>query len=509
MKKTSPILIILFLAFILASCDIGFYQNDVDQKLLEIIDLIPDEINSDYIIPSKQGYGISFIVDDITYVDVYEFISPDTDQDIEIEVVVEKGFSKASDKKTVKLLSLTLANYESFLFIEMDSDLNDINRDTYLPVTTSLISEINGEQQFITNNTSAQIRGRGNSTWYSYPKKPYRLKFDESISLLGMPKSKDYVLLAEYADPSLMRNVVTHQLSKYFDLRHTLETRYVDLYINDAYLGVYVLTEQVEVTNNKLDLTIDADINDLSFFIELDMRYVDYYPNIDTLACIEMNQTYYEIKDLNPTDLTFTKDYRDAIENYLSEAYQSFDLGTYQNYVDINQWIDYFIVQEITKNVDNWYSSVYLFKDKSGKLTFGPLWDFDFAYGNADYIDYGPVGFYGLRSDKNIWFNKMMQIPEIRDMFKERFLSFYLNDKDTYINQIHELYTSLELMLSKDEQVWHRLGLSIWPNPNEVIEANTAFKQYEYLSSYIEDRVNWMADAVMTNEYQQGRFEEI
>ena len=272
-----------------------------------------------------------------------------------------------------------------------------------------------------------------------------------------MPKSKDYVLLAEYDDPSMMRNVVTHQLSKYFALRHTIETRYVDLYINDAYLGVYVLTEQVEVNNHKLDLTIDEDINDLSFFIELDMRYVDYYPNIDTLAWIEMNQTYYEIKDLDPEDLTFTKDYRDAVENYLIEAYQSFDLGTYQNYADINQWVDYFIVQEITKNVDNWYSSVYLFKDKSGKLTFGPLWDFDFAYGNADYIDYGPEGFYGPRSDKNIWFHKMMQIPEIREMFKERSLSFYLNDKDTYLNQIHELYLSLEFSLSKNEQVWNRL----------------------------------------------------
>ena len=141
----------LFLAFVLARCDIGFFQKDVYQKLLEIIGLIPNEINSDYTIPSEEGYQISFIVDEITYEEVYEFRSPDIDQDIEIEVMVEKGFSKASDTKTVKLLSMTLADYDSFLYIEMDHDLNDINKDTYLPVTTSLISKVNGEQQFITN----------------------------------------------------------------------------------------------------------------------------------------------------------------------------------------------------------------------------------------------------------------------------------------------------------------------------------------------------------------------
>jgi spore coat protein CotH len=73
----------------------------------------------------------------------------------------------------------------------------------------------------------------------------------------------------------------------------------------------------------------------------------------------------------------------------------------YEDLIDLDNWIDYFIIQEFVKNVDVGWSSVYMYKEPQGKLKFGPVWDFDLAYGNADYIDYGPENWYGMREYKN------------------------------------------------------------------------------------------------------------
>lgn len=434
---------------------------------------------------------------------------PYSDEDIEINVEIKKGLSKETFTYDRTLLSLTLANYKTSIYIDMNESISNINKDTYLTMSTDVISEINDQEQYLLDNQTGGIKGRGNSTWYSYPKKPYKLKFDERVSILGMPDAKEYVLLAEYADPSLMRNVITHQLSKMFNLRHTLETRYVDLYINHQYLGVYVLTEQVEVDKNKLDLTIDGDINNLSFFIEIDMRYDDY-TSIDPKAWISLNNFYYEVKELDPDDIGYSLTYRDSIKTYLSQTYDSLILNNgYDDYANIDEWIDYFIVQEISKNVDSWYSSVFMYKDKDNLLCFGPLWDFDFAYGNADYIDYGYEGFYGLRSDKNIWFHEMMKLPEVREKFKTRYIEFYLTYKDQYLNMITSLYLSLQDNSIDDNVVWQRLGLSVWPNPVEITSGTTYFNQYDYLYTYVENRLDWLKDAVLSDLYAQGQFDNI
>ncbi len=508
MKKTALWLVLCLLSFYLVSCDLGTYDEEIETIEAEIKSIIPEAINSDYILPVFENYQINWKIDDQVYEDTYVYQSPKMDEDMVFNVTIKRGFSSKTFEVTSKRLSLTLANYKTSLYISMDDSISNINLDTYMNMSVDVISELNGSDQFILNNESGRIRGRGNSTWYSYPKKPYKLKFDERVSILGMPHAKTYVLLAEYADPSLMRNVITHELSTYFNLRHTLETRYVDLYINNQYLGVYVLTEQVEVDKNKLDLTIDADINDLSFFLELDMRYVDY-PSVSPNAWISMNQTFYEIKDLDPEDLTYTLEYRNHIQSYLYDAYNHLISNDYTEYIDIDAWIDYMIVQEITKNVDNWYSSVYLFKDKGGRLTFGPLWDFDFAYGNVNYIEHTPIDFYGLRSDKNIWFHEMMQIPEVREKFKERYMDFYDQYKDQFLLFINRLYMSLIDESARDDATWDRLGLNVWPNPEEMVDAYTFQMQYNYLYQFVGTRLNWLYNAMQTDEYDLGLFDQI
>src|SRR5690625_4587252 len=136
---------------------------------------------------------------------------------------------------------------------------NDItSKENYLDADLR-VENANGFSLTIDN---MRIRGRGNSTW-GYPKKPYRLKFDKDISLLGMKPATDYVLLAEHNDKSLMRNYAAYYLSSYLKLPHSLEANYVNVYLNGNYNGLYLLTEQVAVSKNRLNIRSEEHTSEL------------------------------------------------------------------------------------------------------------------------------------------------------------------------------------------------------------------------------------------------------
>ncbi len=508
MKRTVMVAVILLMLFYLGSCDVDNYEDEIDLIASGIEQNLPMYFNSDYHLPDIADYEVSWRFDGVDYQDTYIYDSPMVDKDMDIEISISRGQTQKVFNYTRKRLSLTLANYKTEMHISMNEDVSDINRDDYFDMSAFVTSELNGYEQYALTEQEGRIRGRGNSTWDTYPKKPYKIKFDERVSILGMPECKTYVLLAEYADPSMMRNTITHQLSKFFDFEHTLETRYVDLYINDDYQGVYVLTEQVEEDKNKLNLDLDIDLDNLSFLIELDMRYVDD-PTPDEDAWLHVENTHYEVKDLDPDEDEYTTDYRDAIASYLQLTYDRIiSQDGYNELADMNEWIDYFLVQEISKNVDGWFSSVYLYKDKDNLLSFGPLWDFDLAFGNANYIDYGYQGFYDLRPDKNIWFHEMMKIEEIRTLFKQRYIAFYNEHKDEYLNMITALYESLEDDFERNETKWQRLGLNMWPNPSEIVNAENFHAQYEYLYRYVENRLDWLYTAVNSQAYANAAFDQ-
>ncbi|MBP5248718.1 MAG: CotH kinase family protein, partial [Lachnospiraceae bacterium] len=243
--------------------------------------------------------------------------------------------------------------------------------------------------------SETSIRGRGNSSWHQFPKKAYRLKLGEKTGLFGMPADKDWVLVPNYVDPSLIRNAVTYDMAKVLsNLTWTPAFRFTDLYMNDEYLGLYMICEKIEEAEHKLPLgtpVLDekGSVSDMGFILEWGWDYdcenifgLDYFmTNSGDSLYIKDPKVKYQYDDV----MTYTRRYIKALEN-AAESY-----GDYEKYIDVDNWVDWFIINELTNNTEcSFYRSLYMYKPAGGKLCLGPLWDYDTAFGNfsGDISDY-------------------------------------------------------------------------------------------------------------------------
>ena len=290
---------------------------------------------------------------------------------------------------------------------------------TNLPIVCINTSkEITSRKDWVENNTMSihyldgtldyegtlLIRGRGNGTWvendnFSTPaKKPYALKLDQKAKILGMPKDKRWILLANYKDRTLLRNDAAYFLSRQTDMPYTIRGQFVELVMNGAHKGNYYLCEQVKIDNNRLNIK-DPDLENPrngGIFIEID-TYYNYYTNSKYPKKEELGfkSDYFKVpyifKDpdesmINSSSKTYAyvKEYINNLEKIISTDSRR-DNHEYAQYLDIGQAIDFLLVQELTMNNDSyntWPSngphSTFMYMDSCGKLCFGPLWDFDY-----------------------------------------------------------------------------------------------------------------------------------
>jgi hypothetical protein len=340
------------------------------------------------------------------------------------------------------------------------------------------------------------IRTRGHSTRFM-PKRPYRIRFDENTSLFGMKSAKNYILLANYLDRSLVRNSLMVYMSKLLDSPiYTLDYRFVDLYFNQSYRGQYLLIERVEFQENRLDIEPNLTLDDAGFMVELDFQvYVQNQGN-ENLEWFKMNDKPYVIKEPNPID-TIGYQFRHTrfMNNYFHNTRQALIEGrNYENFIDVENWIDYFLMQEIAKNVDVGWGSVYMVKETGGKLKHMPLWDFDLAFGNADYIPYGPEGHWGwANEEKNEFFTLMMRIPAIRSRFKAKLIAYETTMLPLVIQYLNTNESRLAILSQGNFLTWPMDECDGWcPIPEPLRDLTTINQQFNYLRTYLTQRFRWM-----------------
>ena len=215
-----------------------------------------------------------------------------------------------------------------------------------------------------------RIRGRGNSTWEWYAKKPYRIKLDEKASILGLDEEKDWVLLANYRDPTNLMNAFVFEMGDRLGIPYPNHTRFVELTINGDYKGLYQLTEQVEQGKNRVNI----DKNE-GFLLSLD---VDDGPAEAPGAGDNFWSKVYRL----PVCVK-SGPYESAREELaaLEAVIQSHDYEALTKIMNIPMMIDYLLIQEYIYNVEVAAPrSIFLHRDKGGKWTYGPLWDFDAGF---------------------------------------------------------------------------------------------------------------------------------
>lgn len=339
-----------------------------------------------------------------------------------------------------------------------------------------------GGQDFISlPDTEMKIRGRGNSTWYFHAKKAFQLKFGDETEMLGMPKDKKWIFLAEHSDKTLIRNKIAFEMGYLSNLDWTPQSVFTEVFVNNEYNGTYHIAQKVEESDHRVVL------GDTGYLLEIDqldrMKYDDvfFYTSEFLINIKEPEVT------LGSDEFNYAKNLIIEFETALkSDLFKDSNVG-YSKYIDVDSFIDWYLISEITKNQDSRnYSSIFLNVIPGEKIKMGPLWDFDLAFGNVDYSECEyPEGFW---VKNNAWYHRLFQDPVFVSKVKERFL--YFREHQSLILEKMDFYANyLKLAQKENDDKWDIIGNYAWPNP---IWYDTYEEEVDHLKDWYTKRMNWL-----------------
>lgn len=219
-------------------------------------------------------------------------------------------------------------------------------------------------------------RERGNYS-RSFPKKPYRIKFDKKQHVLDAPaKAKKWTLINNYGDKTLMRNLLAFELSKQLGMPYTPYGTCVDVLLNGEYKGCYQLCDQIQIHADRVNITeMTPEDNAGEALTGGYLVEVDAYADQETSYFYSNKGNPVTIK--SPDEDQITSQQKNYIKNYFNKMESN-----WQTYLDLNTFLRHFLVGELSGNTDT-YWSVYMYKDRNDDLMYtGPVWDFDLAFEN-------------------------------------------------------------------------------------------------------------------------------
>lgn len=374
------------------------------------------------------------------------------------------------------------------LRITTDNGAPIVSKEVYITGQMSLVSNVAGAPAV---NGGLQIRGRGNSTWDLHPKKPYRLKLTDKQSLLGMPSSKDWVLLANYSDKTLLRNAAALDLGAKLGFPWTPRSAFVEVYLNGRYDGVYQLMENIKVAKDRVNIDelaaadVGADKITGGYLLEVDFREDGYtmHTAIDDLPIV-----FQSPETPAPAQEAYIKGYINDFETVLHSSTFADPATGYAAYIDVDSFIRFYLVNEVFRNVDaNMWSSCWMYKPRGGKLYMGPLWDFDLAAGNANYADAFQNSGWHIRTAK--WFSRLFEDPAFAARVKTAWNAIKTDELPAMFQQITSGAASLQQAQLNNFQRWPILETWVWPNYQVP---GTYAGEISYLNVFLTARIAWM-----------------
>lgn len=336
--------------------------------------------------------------------------------------------------------------------INMPYSASSINKESYLDAKIS----ISGYGVYDDFSDSVQIKGRGNSTW-GYAKKPYRLKFASKVKPFGLTKGKSWVLLANAQRGALMANAIAMKVGQLTNVPYANHIIPVELYINDEYMGSYMFTEHVGLSNNSVDVD-----EELGYLLELDSYYDENYKFRSGKYNLPVN-----IKD--PDLSEYNEEQREEKFNDIQADFQIFEDALYNNeeiseYLDLDAAARFILVNELVLNKELCHpKSTYFWKgdlySTDSKIVFGPLWDFDWAFGYQDTGNYFEINYrtklLSMGTEGRNFFEALMNNEEFLKHYYKVWKEFTEN---RYIEEIKEYisdyYTFVEPSFINNQYLW-------------------------------------------------------
>ncbi len=429
-------------------------------------------------------------------------------------------------------VNLTSSNLPIVL---IDTHGQEIPNEPKIPATMRIVdngasqrNEITGPYNDYDGNIGIEIRGSSSTM---FEKKSYGLEiWDENLndtiaSILGMPEEEDWVLHGPYSDKSLMRNVLTFKLGR--DLgRYASKTRFVELVLNNDYRGVYVFMEKIKRDRYRVDI---ADLSpeentgdDLTggYIIKLDKfdgsntgggwaspYRPPGYTKHDQRIYFQFD--YPKSRNISPQQKAYIEDYVTAFEDALQKIPSNDVVDGYKSYIDLESFVDFAIINELSRNVDGYRLSTFLHKDKDskdGKLYIGPIWDFNLAFGNADYYNGSDTEGWGWNFNFNpatnddfwlipFWWQRFQTDPEYMNLLKNRWQDLRSGPYSTerILSFIDSTASVLEESQTRNFQRFPILSQYVWPN---AYVGGSYTNEIQYLKDWIVARLNWLDQAI-------------
>jgi hypothetical protein len=436
-------------------------------------------VNLKSLIPSFVIEGKEVIVENIIQK------SEITNQDFsKIIKYILKGFDGTEKIYFVKFTDTSIP------VLEIDTKNIAIESKTnYVQGFLKIKEKITGDSLF---SGTIEIRGRGNSTW-GLAKKPYKIKLSKGSKLLGMNEAKQWVLLANYSDKTLLRNELGFELSRRLELKYTPTSRLVDVVLNGNYIGNYQLVEQIEVSKNKVNVATqkkgEVDISG-GYLIEGDGFYFSEKVFFKTAFQMPISVHYPDDEAITLEQTNYIKNHLKNFETDLfSDTFEDKTNG-FRKYFDVDSYINFYLVNEIMGNPDLFWST-YFYKNKTdSKLYAGPVWDFDIA-ANNDYrkADTQNLLMLDIGFEPKIWINQLLKDKE----FKKRIRSRWNEIKGEKLNTLEKYIDLKAAEINKSQQK----NFYKWPILNEKIYNNYQVAgsypgEVTYLKNYIKNRIIWL-----------------
>ena len=375
------------------------------------------------------------------------------------------------------------------LYIDIAGKQEVTSKDYYLDATLRLVEDVKTRAAGDVVSAPVHIKGRGNSSG-AQPKKPYRLKFDEKIALLGEHKDKSWVLVANYSDKSMLRNSLSYYMGKVSNLEWTPSSHFVELFINGQYRGTYLLCEKVKVSKHRVNVGDDGFLLECNRWADQEDGNVYFYtPNLT--PAIVVKEPDVMAGDAN---FEYVRNYMLTAEQVLFSANFADPNVGWQKYMDMDSFVDWYLIHEMSKNVDCMFNfSTYMNLPRGGKLRMGPIWDFDIAYGNIKQSDSGYLKWVfpsGNLLSVTKWYSRLMKDPAFVAKLKERFNYFY-SHKNEFLTYLNESAQYLRYSVEENEAKWGTLYHYTFKNYNIW---GSYFNEVQDLKEWLNSRLDWMKE---------------
>lgn len=385
------------------------------------------------------------------------------------------------------------ASYETFSPQRTNLPILRLTTDSGLPIT-SKDDYVTGQWSLASEQTisgALEVRGRGNSTWDLHPKKSFRLKLTEGQSLLGIPSSRHWVLIANHSDKTLLRNALAMELAERVGMTWTPHTASVEVFLNGRYEGVYLLSENIRVDEDRVNIDelseedVSAETITGGYLLEVDFRK-DGYTMITAID--ELPIVFQDPEEPTTEQEAYIKDYINEFESVLHSGTFADPVSGYAAYIDTDSFIRWYFVNEIFRNIDsNMWSSCWMYKPRDGKLHMGPVWDFDLAAGNANYEDaFNPEGWWVREAP---WFSRLFEDPVFANRAREIWDEINTDQLPEFLASIHARAASMQQSQLNNFQRWPILETYVWPN-YEI--PGTYAGEIAYLDEFLRTRIDWI-----------------